>query len=200
MLSVVGIPVFVAIPRLFLQAGHSSSLLGVYSALSLPSVVISVAASVLMLPLIPKLAEYGIAGDKKSLSRVCLLVSFSIGLVGLGAAIAGWQFGDTAMGALYGPFMRGFSADLAWIMVSAALGAISLCLANVLLALRFLGLQLAATSIGIVAVFGLAAGLVPSFGMEGAIIAQIIAQGAQICVGFVFVGYAIRRCGPKLAP
>lgn len=193
MLYVVSTSVFLAVPRQVIEQKLSAEMLGIFSSVSAPTVVISVFSVGVLLPLAPKLAQMYRQCDKKGLFSV---IAISCGVcVFTGAAAAGLSVlvGKQVFSLLFGEEILSYYSLFYYLILSASLIAVLNCVATVYIAFRKLKSILALSTGACAAVTVLSLVLIPRFGIYGAAYAMIIAQAAELAAQLIIISVCIFR-------
>ena len=178
-------PLLMSIPRLFFERHFSTELLGIYSSVSSPTVVISTFVSCAIAPYIPLFAEYYTKGEKKKLIKLTYgTIIFAAGF-GVLALIAGTFLGDWALSLLYGEELRGYVDILQLVIIVTTGCAIVLCLDCIYIAIRKLIPLALILLAGCLLCYLVTPFFVMRFAMRGVTYSLLIALAFQIITAII---------------
>lgn len=186
-------PLLMSIPRLFFEKNFSTELLGIYSSVSSPTVIISTFVSCAMMPYLPMFAQYYQERKKKNLYRLTFgAMTFALGF-GLICLVGGAILGEWGLTFLYGEGLRDYVDILLLVIVVTTLSAVTMCLNSLFIALRKLMLLSATLLFGCGICYVITPYFVTRFAMRGITYALIISQGIQILLGTLLGIYFISQ-------
>ena len=178
-------PLLMSIPRLFFERNFSTELLGIYSSVSSPTVVISTFVSCAITPYIPLFAEYYMQGEKKKLMKLTYgSILFAAGF-GAIALLLGTFLGDWALSLLYGNAIRGYVDIFQLVIIVTTCCAIVLCLDSLYIAMRKLVPLAVILLAGCLLCYFVTPFFVTKFAMRGVTYALLIALAFQIIVAII---------------
>ena len=171
-----------SIPRLALSSVHGEVALGVYNPVTQPVLLLQVCATYLFNPFITTFSVSFYENDKKRFDRAVLTVqAILLALLPAGLLVA-QVLGKWGLAVFVGAGMEEYHALLAPMVVSAVLTATNLFYSMILTVMRGMKSLLAANLLGIVVSLAVSTPCVTAWGMQGATVAAIIAQLAQLAV------------------
>ncbi|MEG4327631.1 oligosaccharide flippase family protein, partial [Microcoleus sp. herbarium5] len=181
------------IPRYFLERYLGERELGIFSAISYLMVAGNMVVSALAQSASPRLAKYYAAGNSTAF-RTLLFKLVGVGLMlGAGGVFVAVVAGRPILTLLYKP-EYGERADLfAWLMVVAGISYVSSFLGYGMTAARYFQVQMPLFAL-VTGASGLAClWLIPTMGVQGAVIALIIGAIVQAVFSFAVIAYALYR-------
>ncbi len=96
------VAVFNGVPKIMVEKILDAEALGVFSSVSVPTVVISTFAGGVLLPIAPKMAENYENGNKKNLIRLMLVSDFIMVFIGLLASVGALLIGEEVLTFIFG--------------------------------------------------------------------------------------------------
>lgn len=90
------------LPRYFLERLYGNEILGIYSSVSAPTIIIQVAATYMFNPLVPIFSKYYMEKNKKEFHQLFLKVTALILILSAGAILAGSLLGKFGLSLLFG--------------------------------------------------------------------------------------------------
>lgn len=187
MLFVVLLSAFSGIPKLVIERELDASLLGVFSSISAPTVLISTFAIGVLLPVAPKMADYFGRQKSKELFRILLLSCGVFAAVGILAYIAAVFVGRELFDLVFGSEVASYFNLFYYMIAISVFSAIISCFSTYFISARKLKALLAFSALTCMLVLLLSVTLVHYRGMFGAayamltaLIVQIIAEGTYI--------------------
>lgn len=186
----------VSIPRTWLDYLYGQEQLGIYGALSSPTVLIQVAATYLFNPMLSVYAEYYVQKEKEKFSRLFKQTLLALCGLSILALFAAWILQDYLLPLLLGESIRPYIYMFIPILGCTILNAIVWLLTNLLVVIRefkayFWGTLLAA---GLAVLGGYP--IVDYFGMNGVNYILFLINGLQI---FIFGIVLIKKCMQNFA-
>ncbi|MEG4058765.1 MULTISPECIES: oligosaccharide flippase family protein [unclassified Microcoleus] len=181
------------IPRYFLERYLGERELGIFSAISYLMVAGNMVVSALAQSASPRLAKYYAAGNSTAF-RTLLFKLVGVGLMlGAGGVFVAVVAGRQILTLLYKP-EYGERADLfAWLMVVAGISYVSSFLGYGMTAARYFQVQMPLFAL-VTGASGLAClWLIPTMGVQGAVIALIVGAIVQAVFSFAVIAYAVYR-------
>ena len=181
------------IPRYFLERYLGERELGIFSAISYLMVAGNMIVSALAQSASPRLAKYYAAGNSTAF-RTLLLKLVGVGLMlGAGGVFVAVVAGRPILTLLYKPEYADRSDLFAWLMVAAGIGYVSSFLGYGITAARYFQVQIPLFAL-VTGASGLAClWLIPTMGVQGAVIALIVGAIVQAVFSFAVIAYALYR-------
>jgi O-antigen/teichoic acid export membrane protein len=172
----------VAIPRYFLEQIHGDQMLGIYSSVATPAVIMQTACTLIYNPLITVFSLSYRGRDKKGylrlLGRTLLAIGAAAAVIFIGAAL----FGDWGLRLLFGDSIRPYVYLLLPVLVTTVMIAAVYFLNMLLTISRRLKAILMANAVSALLALCTAHPLISAFGMDGVNITLYLAMGANILI------------------
>ena len=180
---------FNSIPRLVVEKRLSAEMLGIFSSLYNPTVIISTFAVGVLLPFAPKMAMYYQQGNKKPLAKMLFLCNGIIALMGIFGAGSTYLIGKPVFSLVYGKEILEY-LNLFYILIAASvLLGMSYSYSYLLIAIRKFKPLLLFSALSCISVLGLSLYLIPeqnisggAYASLGAIALQFITETVYICI------------------
>ncbi|MEG4033835.1 oligosaccharide flippase family protein [Microcoleus sp. S36b_A4] len=181
------------IPRYFLERYLGERELGIFSAISYLMVAGNMVVSALAQSASPRLAKYYAAGNSTAF-RTLLFKLVGVGLMlGAGGVFIAVVAGKPILTLLYKPEYAERSDLFVWLMVVAGIGYVSSFLGYGITAARYFQVQMPLFAL-VTGASGLAClWLIPTMGVQGAVIALIVGAIVQAVFSFAVIAYAVYR-------
>jgi O-antigen/teichoic acid export membrane protein len=183
----------VNLPKIALESNFGSEVMGYFSSVTSPTLVVQMAASTIFAPLVTPLTEAFSRKDKSAfyglLGKFAILLSVLAVLCLAGAAVLGRWVLNFLFGAKIDPYVYLF---IPGILVSVLL-AINASLFSVCTLIREIKKQYLVGIMGIVVSAGLAFTVVPGFSMNGVIYAQMGTMAVQILIQILLITRKLNR-------
>ncbi len=96
------VAVFNGVPKIMVEKMLDAEALGIFSSISVPTVVISTFAGGILLPIAPKMAENYEKGNKKKLLGLMLVCDFIMVFIGLLASVVALLIGEEVLTFIFG--------------------------------------------------------------------------------------------------
>lgn len=175
-------------PKIVLESHHGSEIMGYFTSITSPALVVQLAANTIFAPLVTPLTDAFLRRDKKAFDKI--IRNFILFMAVLSAVVLAGSalLGRWALILLFGEGIEPYT----YLFVPSI--GVTLCLAttSVLISictlLREIKLQYFVGAAGIVASFAFAQLLVPSLGMEGVLWAQTGTVLAQVAIQLMIIG------------
>lgn len=196
-LSFAAIP---SIPRLMYEGiFHNKTLLGYFGTMAAITVLIQAATTALMLPFVPKLANFYKEGKKK---EFIMLETKLVGFVFVFIVIAFVMvlfLGDWALKLVYGEDILQYSSVFKWIVLATGLQSIVVVMSDTVTAMRKLKLLTIASLSGVALMGSLMYVLISNFEMYGIVYVYFISYGiiALILLGTIIYSISKMKCFGK---
>lgn len=191
-------PLLMSIPRLFFERNYSTELLGAYTSVSSPTVVITTFVSCAMMPFVPRFANYYFAGERKKLCRLTFGSLFFASGFGAICLIGGKLLGEWALVLLYGEEIREYASVFPLIIIVSTFSALLMCLNAFFIATRKLSMLSAVLILGCLLCGVVTPALVNRYAMEGVTYSLMAAQTFQLMLGIALAGWYIKKI-PKVS-
>ena len=175
-------------PKIVLESHHGSEIMGYFTSITSPALVVQLAANTIFAPLVTPLTDAYLRRDKKAFDK--MIRNFILFMVALSAVVLA---GSALLGRWALILLFGEGIDPYTYLFVPSIG-VTLCLAttSVLISictlLREIKLQYVVGVAGIVASFVFAQLLVPSLGMEGVLWAQTGTVLVQVAIQLMIIG------------
>lgn len=175
-------------PKIVLESHHGSEIMGYFTSITSPALVVQLAANTIFAPLVTPLTDAFLRRDKKAFDK--MIRNFILFMAALSAVVLA---GSALLGRWALILLFGEGIDPYTYLFVPSIG-VTLCLAttSVLISictlLREIKLQYFVGVAGIVASFAFAQLLVPSLGMEGVLWAQTGTVLAQVAIQLMIIG------------
>lgn len=181
------------VPRYFLSDLTSAAQLGVYVALISLLVASDTFVTAVAQTVSPRLAKHFARGEKADflalIGRLEIL-GLSIGVV---AVYLAYMIGPSVVSWIYEPVYGQERATIVWIAVSAAIGMMSRFVGNAITVARKLRIQVLNSILGLSALIGACALLIPGKGIEGAAIAVALSALVRYLLnGIVLIRFLLQ--------
>ena len=186
-------PLLMSIPRLFFERYYSTELLGAYSSISSPTVVISTFVSCAVMPYVPLFAQYFYAGEKKRLYKLTFGSLFFAAGFGLCALIGGALLGEWALVILYGESIRSYAPIFLLVIIVTTFSALTMCLNSLFIALRKLAVLSCILLLGCLLCQLITPYFVSTYAMAGITYALMVVQAFQLLLGIALAVWYIRK-------
>lgn len=175
-------------PKIVLESHHGSEIMGYFTSITSPALVVQLAANTIFAPLVTPLTDAFLRRDKKAFDK--MIRNFILFMAALSAVVLA---GSALLGRWALILLFGEGIDPYTYLFVPSIG-VTLCLAttSVLISictlLREIKLQYIVGVAGIVASFAFAQLLVPSLGMEGVLWAQTGTVLVQVAIQLMIIG------------
>lgn len=180
-------------PRYLLEKYNGDQLLGIYSSVATPAIIIQVSSSFIFAPLVPVFARHYHAGEKRDLSRLMLRIFayiMVIALIGVLVSIFGGKF---ILSMLFGSDIILYHYLLLPAVINSILTSIVWLLFSVLTAVRLLREQFLSSTIALIICLAISPMLIRIYNMNGVNFAFLITQGVQFILMCLFFYYNYYR-------
>ena len=180
------------IPRFFIEKYWGARELGIFAAIYAPAAAGRFVLTAMGSAASRRLAKYFTLGDRKAfVSLLCKLVGMAVLMGGVGIAIAALA-GREILNLLYRPEYAEYSGTFLWLMAATAVSYMGIYMGYAITAARRFW-----TQIPLVALMGAVSTsacyfLIPSHGISGAAISELITQLSALAVSIIVVLYAVR--------
>ncbi|MBO5372528.1 MAG: oligosaccharide flippase family protein [Lachnospiraceae bacterium] len=183
----------ISLPKYFLERYYDATVLGYYSSVATPSMIVQVGANTIFIPLITPLADCLAANDKKGFMNILKKVAIVFaGLSVLALIVSAW-LGEWFLVLFFKEEIRPYTYLFVPIIVSTLLISINACLFPVCTVLREIKGQLAIGISGILSSWIASMIFVKRYGMDGVVIALLITLGIQIIIELYCVYHKMKK-------
>lgn len=189
------------VPKIYLESFHGSEIMGFYSSVASPTVVVQLIAQTLFYPQIPELTRLYEDNDRKHYVNK-LLRFFALSLILLIIAVVGAYFlGEYVLVFLYGEEIRPYTYLFVSVIVASYTSAISTVLSYVCTLMRIIVSQSIAGVVGIVSSIALSYGMIKhaSNPMMATMLVIIIATVFYTLAEVVLIAFKVKKMMPKEA-
>lgn len=183
----------ISLPKYFLERYFDETVLGYYSSVATPSMIVQVGASTIFVPLITPLADKLLAGDKKGFAGILKKVFLAFVLLSVLAVAASFLLGEWFLVLVFGEEIRPYTYLFVPIITTTLLISINACLFPVCTVFREIGGQLLVGIAGILSSLIASMILVKRYCMDGVVLALLITLGIQIIIEICLVYRRMRK-------
>lgn len=183
----------ISLPKYFLERYYDATVLGYYSSVATPSMIVQVGASTIFTPLITPLADKLLEDNKDGFINILKKVSIVFAGLSVIALIVSALLGEWFLVLFFGEDIRPYTYLFVPIIISTLLISINACLFPICTVLREIKGQLAIGISGIVSSFIASVVCVKQFGMDGVVIALLITLAIQIIIELYCVYYRMKK-------
>ena len=185
--------VVTAIPRLALEQYYGTEMLGIYSSIATPTVLLT---TIIPNMLCPFMTYYGICYQKGQYKKLLLMMWISIfcsALLGALACILAYFLGDIVMGTIFGDAILPYLYVFIPLIIATTVYAFSMCGNSVLITIRYpMWLTLFAFLALVVSII-ITPMLVQQYFMHGTVLAFAIPFAVQFILQVIFVSYKLLK-------
>ncbi len=183
----------IMVPRLALESYFGSEVMGYYSSVSTPTVVVQVAAQTLIAPLVPGLTRRFQDKDKKGfLKAICGFYLFAAVLTVIAVVLA-YFFGEWLLVTFFGEGILPYVYLFIPILLMSVLIAVNCSLFAILTLMRIIRPQYVIGIAGILAAIVLSLTMVKTMSMDGVVWATLITIFIQTGIQIVMMLVGIRK-------
>ena len=172
----------ISFPKYFLERFYDETVLGYYSSVATPSMIVQVGASTIFIPLITPLADRLKENDKKGFLEILKKVALVFAGLSVLALIVSALFGEWFLVLLFQEEIRPYTYLFVPIIISTLLISVNAALFPVCTVLREIKGQLAVGIGGIVSSFAASAVLIRRYCMDGVVVSLLITLAIQIII------------------
>ena len=176
-----------SLPKYFLERYFDETVLGYYSSVATPSMIVQVGANTIFVPLITPLADKLLADDKKGFAGILKKVFLAFVVLSALAVIVSFLLGEWFLVQVFGEEIRPYAYLFVPIITTTLLISINACLFPVCTVFREIKGQLAVGILGILSSLIASMVLVKRYCMDGVVIALLITLGIQIIIEIYLV-------------
>lgn len=171
-----------AIPRNFLEASYGSEILGIYGALSVPTVIVQVAATYIFNPMLSVYAEYYCSKDKKSFFRLFFQTLLGIAVLSAAALAGAALLQNPILPLILGQEIKPYIYLFLPILVCTILNAAVWFLTNLLIVIRDFKTYFAGTVLATALSWLVGQTAVDTWSMQGVNITLFTVYAAEILI------------------
>lgn len=172
----------ISLPKYFLERYYDATVLGYYSSVATPSMIVQVGASTIFVPLITPLADRLKENDKQGFKDILKKVFIVFVGLSIAAIVVSALLGEWFLVLVFKEEIRPYTYLFVPIIISTLLISVNACLFPVCTVFREIKGQLAVGIAGIVSSFVASMIFVKQYGMDGVVIALLITLGIQIII------------------
>lgn len=172
----------ISFPKYFLERFYDETVLGYYSSVATPSMIVQVGASTIFIPLITPLADRLKENDKKGFLEILKKVALVFAGLSVLALIVSALFGEWFLVLLFQEEIRPYTYLFVPIITSTLLISVNAALFPVCTVLREIKGQLAVGIGGIVSSVAASAVLIRRYCMDGVVVSLLITLAIQIII------------------
>ena len=172
----------ISFPKYFLERFYDETVLGYYSSVATPSMIVQVGASTIFIPLITPLADRLKENDKKGFLEILKKVALVFAGLSVLALIVSALFGEWFLVLLFQEEIRPYTYLFVPIIISTLLISVNAALFPVCTVLREIKGQLAVGIGGIVSSVAASAVLIRHYCMDGVVVSLLITLAIQIII------------------
>ncbi len=173
---------FATIPKLVLEKTNGEEILGIYSSVFAPALLISAMASYLYSPFVPAFAEAYHAKDSKKFLLTFLKLLAAILALAAVVIVAALLLGDFALGVLFGEKIKNYTYLLLPILIGILINSIFVFICTVEVVFRDFVWLLVSCGIGVAVELGLTKLLITRFDINGASYGFIIGSAVPTVI------------------
>ncbi|MDE6905897.1 MAG: oligosaccharide flippase family protein [Lachnospiraceae bacterium] len=183
----------ISLPKYFLERYFDETVLGYYSSVATPSMIVQVGASTIFIPLITPLADKLLSDDKKGFAGILKKVFLAFVVLSVLAVIVSFLLGEWFLVQVFGEEIRPYAYLFVPIITTTLLISINACLFPVCTVFREIKGQLFVGIFGIISSLAASMVLVKRYCMDGVVIALLITLGIQIIIEIYLVFRRMKR-------
>lgn len=183
----------IMIPRLALESYYGEEIMGYYSSVSSPTVVVQVAAQTLIAPLVPGLTRRFVNKEKSAfLKAIGAFYAFAAVLTVVALLLAHF-FGEWLLVTFFGEAIRPYVYLFIPILLMSVLIAVNVSLFAILTLMRIIKPQYIIGIVGILTAIVTAFTVVKDVGIDGVVSGTMIVIGVQTLIQIVMIAIGIRK-------
>lgn len=183
----------IMIPRLALESAYGEEVMGFYSSVSSPTVIVQVAAQTLFAPLVPGLTRQFNEKQKKPFLKGIFGFFAFAGVLTVLAIVLAEVFGEWLLVTFFGDGIRPYIYLFLPILLMSILIAVNVALFAIVTLMRIIKPQYIVGIAGIVSSIVLSLTAVRSAGPDGVVIATMISMGVQILIQIVLIVGGVKK-------
>lgn len=182
-----------AIPRNFLEASYGSEILGIYGALSVPTVIVQVAATYIFNPMLSVYAEYYCSRNKKEFYRLFFRTVLAIAALSAAALGAAALLQKPLLPLLLGEDILPYISLFIPILLCTILNAAVWFLTNLLIVIRDFRTYLIGTVFAVALSFAAGRFAVETWSMDGVNVTLTVVYLAEILIFAAALSFRLRK-------
>ena len=186
-------PLLMSIPRLYFEKNYSTELLGVYSSLSSPTLIVSTFISCAISPYLHLLAKYYSDKEKKKLLNLSYFMIICTIMIGVFIYLICLKIGKGLLLILYNSYICEYSNVFQLLIIVSSLVSVNICLMSVYTSIRRIMPEAVMLLIGCLLCYIITPYFVDRYAMEGVAIALIISLIFQIVISGTLMIYYIKQ-------
>ncbi len=180
-----------AVPRLALESYNGAEILGIYSSVCTPTIIITTLVPNILCPfmtLYGKLYNEGQNGKLVKLFIVSIILTL---LLGVAACACAWLLGDWALSLLYGDEILSYTYIFVPIIIATVVYAFSMCGNSVLISIRALRPLTIFAAAALLVCLIISYPLTKAYGMWGTVFAFGLPFAVQFVLQIIYIFYAL---------
>lgn len=193
MLFMMTTPLLASIPKVILEKFYDATILGIYSSISTPSVIVSTLTTCVMTPLLPIWTKLFNNKDSKTLGKSFLFSCIITALIGVFGMIFSYFFGDFFLTLVFGESISPYSFYLTYVMLISTITALTMCCNSYMVIARKLYTLLAMSFFGCLLCLAMSLIFIKEKEILGVIIALIISETIQLFIMLLYIAINLFR-------
>jgi O-antigen/teichoic acid export membrane protein len=189
------------VPKLLLERHSGEEILGIYSSIFAPAILIQAALGYIYTPFTPALSEYRMKSQTKKFIVLALKITaaiciFTVVMIGFASI-----FGEFALSLLFGDEIRPYSYLLLPILIAISAISILAFLCMIAIVLRSIPSLIIGTAIGFASTLIITVPMINKFGINGtsySLIVSALIASAVLVISIVFKLYTEVKKTPKI--
>ena len=181
------------VPKLILEKNSSEEILGIYSSIFAPAILIQAVLGYIYTPFAPKLSEYRFKAETKKFVALSLKITAAICIFTVIMLACAWLFGEFALVLLFGDDITPYIYLLIPILLAISALAIFGFLCMLAIVLRNISSLIIGTSLGFASTIIITLPMINKFGINGtsySLIVSTLIANAVLVIGIVYTLYA----------
>ena len=183
----------ISLPKYYLERYYDAKVLGYYSSVATPSMIVQVGAATIFVPLITPLADRFAADDRKGFVTILKRVALVFAVLSVLAVIVSAWLGEWFLVLVFQEEIRPYTYLFVPIIISTLLISLNACLFPACTVLREIRGQLSVGIAGILSSWAASVWFVKRYGMDGVVIALLITLTVQIIIQVVCVHRKMKK-------
>lgn len=183
----------IMIPRLVLESTYGEEVMGYYSSVSSPTVIVQVAAQTLFAPLVPGLTRYFTEKQKKPFLKGLFGFFAFAGVLTIIAIALAYFCGEWLLVAVFKEEIIPYVYLFIPILLMSVLIAVNVALFAVVTLMRIIKPQYLVGIAGIVSSIILSFALIPQMSCDGVVTATMLSMAAQIIIQIIMIAVGVRK-------
>ena len=186
-------PLLMSIPRLYFERSYSTELLGIYTSLSSPTLIITTFVSCAVSPYLHLLAKYYIEKDKNSFLKLSFFMIACTIMLGATVYFICLKIGKELLLILYNSYICEYSNVFKLVIIVSALSSVNICMMSIYTSIRHIIPEALVLLTGCLLCYVVTPYFVDKFAMAGVAIALIISLLYQIIISACLMIYYVRH-------